>query len=484
MQGLEKLYAKAVQNSDAAKARMDRLERRATADVCVEGSVHNSEPAVTGILSEDPPQGALHSAESAAADEVVVVDAAAEPIPAYQSLYNTAKRRLESATEALEGGRVAVATAVANRDSPFVQHQLYWLKGFTPTVDNITYANAANVSYMGALYVYGNAESAASEEPLDIPEEYAHLRTSIGASVWSSPLRELVTLEVLCGATDAPFAPSVTPSSDEGATGTIQPPLGAAELAKALDVLRSCATSFSNQGKHMTTYALAPCVVDMSYYNLLADSVAPEQMSVPVLMHCMLEQCVHLCVDSTAEVERQESELAEAAAAFDAAFQQPDKTRIAPEPPRVVVGGKYEYTAVLEGDRVGMAAHGLFSGIVTPRLRGKLRSPPLPSRTIAHADAQNVACADGTAVSRKALVDVEAVESHMIALLMVPGFMRSGMPATRTQAAVDAAIERDMLHALAHEVRPVSSASFLKVESNVFLDTLIQKMFFLDNENK
>lgn len=142
-------------------------------------------------------------------------------------------------------------------------------------------------------------------------------------------------------------------------------------------------------------------VPSMTYYNALLDSVAPERVSVPVLMHAMLEQVTRNAQGEEASAEAEQafaeslalSMLDTALGGLGLGEDGAGESLGATDPLAQTAGSQGEggaaldgqppgrYTLVVSGDALGAAAAGLTTGYVHPVKPSGPQHPRAPSPT-------------------------------------------------------------------------------------------------------
>lgn len=279
---------------------------------------------------------------------------------------NTLARRGEdvaSATSAVEQSARELAdaetegkTARAAVLEPWQKTQIYWTKGIDATLDGLLAARAAGLPIGGILRLYDpSKEETADGNAQDLIAQVLHRQQQVP---WDDPVLEIAAVQVPIGQPGSPFTP---PEATLGESSGSPPATGAPEVQAALHLLERAAGKHSAWKQQQKLYKLERGVADQRIYSRLLDSVRTEQVSVPVIIHCMLEQVACSVLGDTSE--GADGAVLEAAKRFDSAMQLSLGLDSALKEKSV---GPHDFYTVMEGDTVDMAAHGIVSGYVRP----------------------------------------------------------------------------------------------------------------------
>jgi hypothetical protein len=275
---------------------------------------------------------------------------------------------LQAAKAAVEPAASAVTAAEEAMLQKWDKKQLYWIKGIPATVPGVLAAVLAGVPVRAVLKLH----DAKAAPPADTPPALQLFDSLIAAhkdAAFDDPVVSIAALDVASGPAGGRFVPSGHYQS-AGVAAAV-PVLGAAEMQGALRAIENCAGPFDRWLETRTVYAQPPSADDVGLYRKRIAGVPPEQQSIAVMLHCMLEQVDCSIKGASGQVQDSEAEL-EAGRLFDEALAGvlggplPPSKHAKPE--------DHEYCTVLHGDEAAMAARGVTSGHVQPRRKRALRS--------------------------------------------------------------------------------------------------------------
>jgi hypothetical protein len=282
----------------------------------------------------------------------------------------------QSALASVDTASAAEVEATAAMSVKWTKTQIYWTKGLNASVAGLLAAAAAGVPVRAVILV-----SDPSQVPLDestnggdVPG--AHLFHMLiqaqAAAVWNDPVLEIAAVEVTSRQSGGRLVPKDLCSGQRAGAASGEPgaptAVGALETEAALRALATCASTYGLWRAVRRLYALKAPVSEAGTFQNLLDTVPPEQQSVPVMLHCMLEQVV-CSLEGEEEAAEECAAVAAAAQLFDTAFE----TALAPSVlTRHHSSDAFEYRTVLEGDDVAMAACGILSGRVQSTLKRTL----------------------------------------------------------------------------------------------------------------
>lgn len=334
-----------------------------------------------------------------------------------------------------------LAAAMVTMEQRFTHYQPYWVEGLGGDVGQVLGAAEAGVPLRGAVWVHVDPDAPApgqpapgaeggagpvgpaaggegQEAPIPAPPPvppalWSELRQAAGAADWDGVAGRLVTLELELPPCPAPPPPVEVDTKKKGAAAAKKPDpkkKGAVEeptppptpppdapgweaLGALLAGLCRRVRAYDEWRGRVKVYdATQPeAVPSTAYYEALLDSVAPERLSVPVLLHAVLEQVTRNAQGEEAVAESEEA-LAQswALAALEDALgglglddegaggQQGVASAGALSPGTLAAGpgaifkpaapASDAYSIVVEGDVLGAAAVGLTTGYVHPHV--------------------------------------------------------------------------------------------------------------------
>jgi hypothetical protein len=246
---------------------------------------------------------------------------------------------------------------------PWQKTQIYWTKGVDTTVDGMLAARAAGLPIQGVLRLYDpSKEQIVENTTQNLVAQVQHRQQAAG---WDDPILEVAVVHVPIGQAGTPFTRSPPGTAPEEPSG-VSPVTGAPEMQAALCLLEQAACKHATWKQQQTLYNLQHGTGDQHTYTRLLDSVPREQVSVPVIMHCMLEQVARSVLGPS---DGADEAVLEATRRFKAIMQQSLTLDLT-----VKEKGKdmHETYTVMEGDTADMAAHGILSGYIRPHCRSAI----------------------------------------------------------------------------------------------------------------
>ncbi|CAG9465547.1 unnamed protein product [Pedinophyceae sp. YPF-701] len=388
----------------------------------------------------------------------------------------------EEAQVALERAQAKLEEAQAAVRRPVTASRLYLLPWAKLTAERLTEVLRAGVPFRALVVVGAAAEdkdAAAEPAPESVEAVVAALEREVAAAAWGDPVREMEVRRVELGgaaAVAAGEAVGLRKSRTEGEDDAEAPapPAGALEVAGALGALRSewvQYTAWLAEASVLPVPAMPAEDLDRGIYDRLMSTVPPENASVAVMVHCMVEQAAHAAVatgaadgpiaergkqaDAISFVSASLSNLFDSLSALPAADSIPAAKEhgLVAQGFHPAKGGAKRAAAdgasniVGELDRVALRACGAHVGYRVGPDGGPKPLAPLvgaaadPNRSTllgvdvnaddsVSLDLQVVT--DGgwrSMMTPEGHLDVEAVEKHMLGLCQLPGFGRRAMPA-------------------------------------------------------
>ena len=284
-----------------------------------------------------------------------------------------------AATDA-DAAAASLGAATAAVASKWDKVQLYWLKGFAPSLDGLLSAVAAGIPLRAILRVHDPSHAPVADASAAL-QLYQQIAAAQAASTeWDDPVMSIAAVDVSTGPQGGRFVPAGHYTDSAAAT-----PIGAVEMQAALRAVEACAGPYDKWAAARKVYPLASSSQEAGLFHRLMGHVPAEQQSVPVLMHCMLEQ-VACNVEATGEAVAEGCVVTDAAARFERALEGAlGDTAVR----KAEAADEFEYSTVLYGDEAAMAARGLISGHVQPQRK----RTPLPLPLFPHALLLNN-CAD------------------------------------------------------------------------------------------
>ena len=301
-------------------------------------------------------------------------------VPELSPVMQNARKRLvddcDAATAAQDAteqqSQAAEAALKAAQDmlwQPCTKVQLYWLKGIAPTQAAVVEAITAGIPIWAMLHVHDAGKASATDAAAAGTghQLFTELQEAQHHMPWDAAELRIALLDVAVGPQGRTFVP---PGHYDPHGGASAPVLGAAEMQKALRAVSACAAPYQQWLQERSVTQLAESTHEQGVYQRLIAQVPAEKQSVPVMMHCMLEQALCNTEDAGAATEK-EHVMAEAATAFDRAMA----LVLGTAPAAGTVSADECTGLVMHGDAAAMAQHGLLSGSVHMNSTGvKLKS--------------------------------------------------------------------------------------------------------------
>lgn len=431
-----------------------------------------------------------------------------------EAAVQAAEARAKQAGEKLEAAMVTM-------EQKYVHYQPYWVEGLGTTAEAVLAAAEAGVPLRGAIWAHvapgskpagegepppappaegaGEGLDTPPPPPIPAPELWAALKEAARTAGWDDVAGRLVALEIELPHVPVPPPVDEDPKAKKSAKKPDPKKKGAAEeptppptppqdtpgwdrLAALLAGLCRRVRSYEEWRRTVTVYdATAPePAVPMSYYNALVGTVPEERVSVPVLLHAMLEQVARNAQGEEASAEIEDAMAQSwALAALDGALsglhvddEGDSKGKGAIFKPSAST--QSGYTMVIEGDALAAAATGLTTGYVRPATMGSGASCNSNSATSPTSVLEGTKLGAGPGsmagsgnaqegepppptvgmglplfVPGTSVLDVDTVEQHMVSLLSVPGAGRVDMPAEPEQDDVARALRSTALKVIA-----------------------------------
>ena len=275
--------------------------------------------------------------------------------------------------EAVQTAYAAAQVAAAAVTQAWTKTQVYWCKGLPATLDGLLAARAAGLPIDAVCKLSNSGKQPPAEgSEISYATVYDALLHAQHGAAWDDACLCIAAVDVAAGPFGGRFVPAgLYDPPAEGELAAQAPVIGAAEMLGALRLLERAAVKHAVWREEHTMYELAPGQPDDRVYARLADMVPAEQASVPVLLHCMLEQ---VCSSATGSAAAQSDARAtlDAATRFDNALNAATAASVASKQATL---DAYQYSTVFNGDLSGMAARGVLSGFVQPPCKGAQSLP-------------------------------------------------------------------------------------------------------------
>jgi hypothetical protein len=278
-----------------------------------------------------------------------------------------------AAEQGLTEANAALATAQTHAQAAWSSTQLYWVKDLASSPEGYCEAANAGVPIWSVIHLHtveadsstSTSEPAKGQQPPAPPPQklFQHLKARSASSASDDAINKIALIDVIAGQEGARFVTPGMYSATDSDQPCSPPILGAGEMQQALSFLKACFQRYSKWQHSHTAYMLDACKAEeFGHYNNLMDPVPPEQQSVAVVLHSMIEQVDqwHL---SAIESSGHAADLQQAIQGFDAAFAAYEDVSAH------IVGGTTctpVCTAVMDGDAPGLAACGALSGQIRP----------------------------------------------------------------------------------------------------------------------
>lgn len=226
---------------------------------------------------------------------------------------------VENARANVAKARDALARAEAEQTADARAARMYLLEEPVPSMDRLADLRAGGVPLAAVICVKpkpptepaADAPSPATDAPPTVSEQIAAfvaaLRERQARGDVTDPLGPVVALEITAGVNEGPF-PFVPPRgkkehaqaeyADEGAAA---PPPEALQVTKAIDMLRDQTVAFEGWRAALRVHDVPDAApveqIDLRLYEALLKTVPESAVSVPVVLHCMLDQISRTMAD-------------------------------------------------------------------------------------------------------------------------------------------------------------------------------------------
>jgi hypothetical protein len=350
-----------------------------------------------------------------------------------------------AAEQTLLSAETALTQAQAEMDLPWCYTQVYWVKEAAVSQQQYCEAVKAGVPLCSMIYLHRAGSAPDGEQThAEVSEHiFQQLQVRKAASGAGDVSCQLALLDIEIQPERLQEVESGASPDHEAVSPHVE---GAKEVQRALHLLKTCFHAYAKWQQSHTSYKLEACDLsglELGYYHRVLDTVLPEQQSVAVILHSMLDQLDRWRTGGAATLDRS-AEVINASAAFDAVFAAGSDTQVLAEDTKAATSG---CIAVLEGDMPGLAACGAVSG--------QLRSQR------AHADCP---CSSPFAVN------VGAVEEHMAWLLQ----QQIGDSSTTENAK-----HNSLVQACSHQVRSCGSQLVMSPKQTLQAQASVRHMSLL-----
>ena len=288
-------------------------------------------------------------------------DEPCEPLVPLWKAENDAKGALATAEENLTNCKNQLEDLTTGQNKKWCKTQLYWTKSLAGTADDLRAMLQAEIPVVAAIHLHSAAQSAGEggagegEDPMI----FQSVTEAHELAAWDDSILQIAAMDVSTGRGGGQFVNvEVYEQSESGAnTDVIE---GADEMEAALNRLSECLPAYRSWKAEHTLLRLPEVPVELGHYHNLLDTVAPEQQSISVVLHCLVEQVA--CSSNGLTSGSSESiEVRQGLDFMNAALQNvADPQFIQASTPNDV----QQVATIMEGDLPQMASHGLLTGLV------------------------------------------------------------------------------------------------------------------------
>ena len=272
----------------------------------------------------------------------------------------------QQASAAVDAAAAALQEAQTVAGSLWEKTQVYWTKGLADTVPGLVAACNAGIPIRAVLKVSDPEKEEAPDEARPEPALFANLVAAHAGASWNDPALAIAAVSIHIGPAGGRFAATDAGKQGAEAAAGVDPPAGllrgAGELQTVFREIERCSAAYSRWELKHKLYDMRESATASGTLKTLLESIEPEQQSVPVLLHCMLEQVACNVEGAASEVEESNA-LIKAGMLFDDAFQAVRQSGVVSVKDSQQA---FNYCTVLDCDEAGKAAAGLFSGYVQP----------------------------------------------------------------------------------------------------------------------
>jgi hypothetical protein len=290
-----------------------------------------------------------------------------EPCEPLVPLFNDQLEATANMTEAKlrsEEAEAQLKEATVTQAIKWSKTQLYWVKGMAATSASIREVLAEDLPVTAAILLRSEKNGKGSEGAVGEVEEprfYDLVKAEHAHSAWDDPMLNIALVDVPVGKATGLFAPPTDlPPTGNGSSAPSDAAEGAHEMSAALACIAACVPAYTSWKAEATLQQLPESTVELSHFSNLLASVPPEQQSIAVVLHCLVEQVA--CAVNEQSVGSSESmEVMKGLDLLDRAMAQVQVPFMSPEH---VPSNEHKVVSVIEGDRPKMARHGVLTGLV------------------------------------------------------------------------------------------------------------------------
>lgn len=272
-----------------------------------------------------------------------------------KSAFAAAEANLTSCKEQLE-------ELTTGQNNKWCKTQLYWTKGLGVTADELRSLLQASIPVVAAVNLHsaaqpsGEAATVEGEDPLI----FQTVRAEHEAAAWDDIILQIAAIDVLTGSAGGQFVNQGVYDNTEKDSANGDEIEGAHEMVAALKRLAECLPAYRSWKAEHSLLRLPDVPVELAHYNNLLDTVPPEQQSIAVVLHCLVEQVA--CSSNGLTGGNSDSIEARKGLNFmNAALRNVADPELFPASAPTET---QQVATIMEGDLPQMASHGLLTGLV------------------------------------------------------------------------------------------------------------------------
>lgn len=280
------------------------------------------------------------------------------PLQSFYKARHQCSQDVHAAEHHLLQCKEEVAKAQGVCKAKWTKKRMYWTKGLPCSAAEIRSLHIAGLPIVAAMLLKSSAgpgEMAA--DPGLEPRPYEAVVRDQQHASWDDKILQVAPVIVLTGPDGGCFVQrDIYQVAD--AAGVCE---GVHEMTEALQRLEAASVAYTAWKYNSKLMELPDVPVSLSIYKSLMASVPPEQQSVAIVMHCLLEEVMCAVESTDADVLQDAWEVQQATLFVRGTLQARATPSLLKEIPDLDVA---RFSTVVDGDEPRMRSHGLLSGLI------------------------------------------------------------------------------------------------------------------------